>query len=112
MLPVRSDLSRLGDELTAAAARAHDARRRQRRLLSRICASAVSAVLAIAVLAPDAVGPGLRLASPAIQEDFGAVVSGPPERPPILVAREVPEILITRPPERPPVLPVLGRRDA
>jgi len=112
MFPLPPDLSRLGDELTAATARALDERRRQRRLLARICASALSAIVAIAVLAPAALSPGLQLASPLVQEDVSTVLARPPDRRPVLVAREEPETVLARPPERRPVLPVLGGRDA
>jgi hypothetical protein len=112
MFPLPPDLSRLGDELTAAAARALDERHRQRRLVARICASALAAVLAIAFLTPAALSPGLRLASPFAQEATGTVLVRPPERRPVLVAREAPEPLVARPPERRPLLPVLGRGDA
>ena len=112
MSPLPPDLSRLGDELTAAAGRALDERRRRRRLLARICASAVSGILAIAVLAPAALSPGLQLASPFAEEAGGTVLARPPDRRPVLVAREAPETVLARPPERRPLLPVLGRRDA
>ena len=110
MVPLPSDLSRLGDELTAATARALDERRRRRRLLARIGASALSGLLAIAVLAPAALSPGLRLASTFAQED--TVLARPPDRRPVLMARESPETVVARPPDRRPVLPVLGRSDA
>jgi hypothetical protein len=51
------DLSRLGDELTGAAARAVAARRHRRALMARGAATAVAGVLAIAVLSPAALGP-------------------------------------------------------
>jgi hypothetical protein len=51
------DLSRLGDQLTAAAARSLAARRHRRRLVARGVATAVAGVLAIAVLSPAALGP-------------------------------------------------------
>jgi hypothetical protein len=112
MSPLPPDLSQLGDELTAAAGRALAERRRRRRLLARTCASAVSGVLAIAVLAPAALSPGLQLASPFAEEASGAVLARPADRPPVLVAREAPETVLARPPERPPLLPVLTHRDA
>jgi hypothetical protein len=55
------DLTRLGDELTGAVARAVEARRRRRALLTRGAATAVAGVLAIAVLAPAALGPAARV---------------------------------------------------
>jgi hypothetical protein len=113
MFPLPPDLSRLGDELTAAAGRARDERRRRRRLLARICASALAGILAIAVLAPAALSPGLQLAPPLAQEATGAVLARPPERPPVrMVAREAPEAVNSRLAERPPFLPALARRDA
>jgi hypothetical protein len=51
------DLSRLGDELTSATARALAARRHRRALLGRGAATALAGVLAIAVLSPAALGP-------------------------------------------------------
>jgi hypothetical protein len=51
------DLSRLGDELTRAAARSLAARRHRRALIARGAATAVAGVLAVAVLAPAALGP-------------------------------------------------------
>jgi hypothetical protein len=114
MFPLPPDLSQLGDELTAAAGRALDERRRRRRLLARICASALSGILAIAVLAPAALSPGLQLASPFAEEATGAVLARPPDRRPVpvLVAREAREPVLARPPERRPLLPVLGHSDA
>jgi len=112
MSPLPPDLSQLGDELTAAAGRALAERRRRRRLLARICASAVSGVLAIAVLAPAALSPGPQMASPFAEEASSTVLARPPDRPPVLVAREAPETVLARPPERPPLLPVLTHRDA
>ena len=112
MFPLPPDLSRLGDELTAATARAGAERRRKRRLLARICASALSAIFAIAVLTPAALGPGLQLASPFAQEDDSTVLARTPDRRPVLVAREEPGSVVARPPERRPVLPVRGRSDA
>ena len=74
MIPLPPDLSRLGDELTAAAGRALVERRRRRRLAARTCASAMSAVLAIAVLAPSTLSPGLQLASPLAEEASGTLL--------------------------------------
>lgn len=51
------DLSRLGDQLTAAASRSLAARRHRRALLARGAGAAVAGVLAVAVLAPAALGP-------------------------------------------------------
>jgi hypothetical protein len=112
MVLLPPDLSRLGDELTTAVARALDERHRQRRLRARICLSALSGILAIAVLAPAALSPGLQLASPFAQDDTGAVLARPPDRRPVLVAREAPAAVVARPPQRRPLLPVLGRGDA
>jgi hypothetical protein len=108
MFPLPPDLSRLGDELTAAAGRALDERRRRRRLRARICASALSGILAIAVLAPAALSPGPPLA----QEAAATVLSRPPDRRPVEVAREAPENVLVRLPERRPLLPVVVRRNA
>ena len=110
MVPLPPDLSRLGDELTAAAGRALEERRRRRRLLARSCASALSGILAIAVLAPAALSPGSQSASPLAQEAMGTVLVRPPDRRPVLVAREAPDMgtVLVRPPDRRPVV----RRDA
>jgi hypothetical protein len=112
MFPLPPDLSRLGDELTAAAGRALDERRRRRRLRARICVSALSGILAIAVLAPTALSPGLQLATPFAEEAAGAVLARPPDRRPVEVAREAPENVLVRLPDRRPLLPVVVRRDA
>jgi hypothetical protein len=114
MVPLPEDLSRLGDELTAAAGRTLEERRRRRRLLARGSASALSGILAIAVLAPAALGPGLQSATPFAQEAMSAVLVRPPDRRPVLVAREapVPGVVLVRPPDRRPLLPVVARRDA
>jgi hypothetical protein len=114
MVPLPEDLSRLGDELTAAASRTLDERRRRRRLLARGGASAVSGILACAVLAPAALSPGLQSATPFAQEAMNVLVR-PPDRRPVLVAREVsadPGVVLVRPPDRRPLLPVVARRDA
>jgi hypothetical protein len=113
MVPLPEDLSRLGDELTAAAGRTLDERRRRRRLLARGGASALSGVLVFAVLAPAALGPGPQ--SPLAEEAMSAVLVRPPDRPPVLVAREAADsddALLVRPPDRRPLLPVVARRDA
>ena len=112
MFPLPPDLSRLGDELTAAAGRALVERRRRRRLAARTCASAMSAVLAIAVLAPSTLSPGLQLASPLAEEASGTLLLRPPDRRPVLAVRDALETVLVRPPERRPLLPVVGRRDA
>jgi DMSO/TMAO reductase YedYZ molybdopterin-dependent catalytic subunit len=115
MVPLPEDLSRLGDELTAAAGRTLDERRRRRRLLARGGASALAGVLAIAVLAPAALSPGLESAPPLASEAMRAVLVRPPDRRPVLVAREVPAsdgVVLVRPPDRRPPLPVVVRRDA
>jgi hypothetical protein len=114
MVPLPDDLSRLGDELTAAAGRALDERRRRRRLLARSSASALSGIVAFAVLAPAALSPGLQSATPFAQEAMSAVLVRPPDRRPVLVARETPDtgVVLVRPPARRPLLPVVARRDA
>jgi hypothetical protein len=58
------DLSRLGDELTGAAARSLDARRHRRALIGRGAATAVAGLLAFAVLSPAALGPAQTLPQP------------------------------------------------
>jgi hypothetical protein len=112
MFPLPPDLSQLGDELTAAAGRALAERRRRRRLRARICASALSGVLAIAVLAPNALGPGLQLASPFAEEAPSTVLARPPERRPVHVTHEAPENVLVRLPDRRPLLPVVVDRNA
>jgi len=114
MVPLPEDLSRLGDELTAAAGRTLDERRRRRRLLARGSASALSGVLVFAVLAPAALSPGLESATP-LASDAMSVLVRPPDRRPVLVAREEPAsdgVVLVRPPDRRPPLPVVVRRDA
>jgi hypothetical protein len=114
MVPLPEDLSRLGDELTAAAGRTLDERRRRRRLLARGSASALSGVLVFAVLAPAALSPGPQAATPFAQEAMSAVLVRPPDRRPVLIARETPDsggVVLVRPPDRRPLLPV-ARRDA
>lgn len=55
------DLSRLGDELTAAAARSIATRRHRRSVLGRGVATAIAAVLTVAVLSPAGLGPAQRM---------------------------------------------------
>jgi hypothetical protein len=112
MFPLPPDLSRLGDELPAAVGRARDERRRRRRLLARICASALSGIFAMALLAPAALNPELRLAAPFAQEAAATVLARPPDRPPVQVASEVTDYVLVRPPDRRPLPPVVVRRDA
>jgi hypothetical protein len=113
MFPLPPDLSRLGDELTAAVGRARDERRRRRRLLARICASALSGIFAMALLTPAGLNPELRLAAPFAQEAAATVLARPPDHPPVQVASEVTtEYVLVRPPDRRPLPPVLVRRDA
>jgi hypothetical protein len=112
MVPLPPDLSRLGDELTAAAGRALDERRRRRRLLTRAIACALAGILTLTVLAPAALSPDSRSAALLAHESMATVLVRPPDRPPLLT----PRTQHTRPaagqlPERPPFLPAL-RRDA
>jgi hypothetical protein len=113
MVPLPDDLSQLGDELTAAACRTLDERRRRRRLLARAGTSAVSGILVIVALAPAGLGPALQSATPFAPEAMSAVLVRPPQRPPVLLAREVVDtgMVLVRPPDRRP-LPVAVRRDA
>jgi hypothetical protein len=98
--------------MTAAVGRTLEERRRRRRLLARICASAPCGVLALAVLAPSALGPGLRSAGTFASEAMGSVIVSPPPRRPVLVTNQPAEQdLLVRPPQRRPVLSVT-RRDA
>ena len=112
MFPLPPDLSRLGDELTEAAGRALDERRRRRRLLARICASALAGILAIAVLAPAALSPGPQLPSPFAQEATGTVLARPPDRRPVDVAPDEQENVLVRLPDRRPLPPVAVRSNA
>jgi hypothetical protein len=114
MVPLPDDLSGLGDELTAAVGRTLDERRRRRRLLARAGASALSGLFVCIVLAPAALSPGLQSATPFAAEAMSAVLVRPPERPPVLLAREAVEtgMVLVRPPDRRPLLPVAARRDA
>jgi hypothetical protein len=67
------DLSRLGDELAAAAARSIAARRHRRSVLGRGMATTIAAILTVAVLSPAALGPGQRM--PLIGGDHSALAS-------------------------------------
>jgi hypothetical protein len=60
MVPLPPDLDRVGDELVGAAARALAARRRRRRLIGRLVATAVAGVLSAAWLVPATLGPAVR----------------------------------------------------
>jgi hypothetical protein len=114
MVPLPPDLSRLGDELTAAAGRALEERRRRRRLLARSCASALSGILTIAVLAPAALSPGSGSGSPLAQESLATVLVRPPDRPPPRVPHPAPHrgTVIAGPPDRRPVTMETARHDA
>jgi hypothetical protein len=61
------DLSRIGDELTGAAARSLAARRHRRALVGRAAATAVAGVLALAILSPAALGPAQTRPQPLAQ---------------------------------------------
>jgi len=113
MVPLPDDLSELGDELTAAVGRTLDERRHRRRLLARAGTSALSGLLVFVVLAPAGLGPGLESATPFASEAMSAVLVRPPQRPPLLIAREAVDtgMVLVRPPDRRPLLPV-ARRDA
>jgi membrane associated rhomboid family serine protease len=109
MVPLPPDLSRLGDELTAAAVRALDERRRRRRMLARCCACAIAGLLTLAFLAPAALSPGR---SGAILATEGVLIRLP-ERPPVLLARAPADTLLVRLPDRRPIVPsVIPQRDA
>jgi hypothetical protein len=58
------DLSRLGDELAAAADRAVGERRHRRARLLRLAACGLAGVLALGVLPPSRLGPADRAAPP------------------------------------------------
>jgi hypothetical protein len=64
------DLSRLGDDLTAAATRRIGARRRRARLAIRLATSAAAAAVALAALAPGALAPSAR-------DGYTLLASGP-----------------------------------
>jgi hypothetical protein len=96
MAALPPDLSRLGDELTAAAARVLEERRRRRRRLAGASATATAGVAAalvcFAVLTPGTPAPerqwAMRLTTmPLASRSLGAVVPSPPARPPAAVAR-------------------------
>jgi hypothetical protein len=84
------DLSRLGDELTAATSRAVAERRNRRRRLTRALTSAAAGLLSLVVLAPAALSPdGQR--SVLVRDAPDTLVIRPPERPPVTLARYAPD---------------------
>jgi hypothetical protein len=113
MVPLPPDLSRLGDELTAATARALDQRRRRRRLVARAAACALAGMLTIIALAPTAVSPAQRSAALLAQEPMHTVLVRLPDRPPLLRPHEQTRPVFLQLPERPPRLPAVAfQRDA
>jgi hypothetical protein len=92
MAALPPDLSRLGDELTAATTRALEERRRRRRRLTRALAIAVAsagaALMCFAILPPTPSAPAperqwaMRLTTmPLDSQSLYAVVPSPPDRP-------------------------------
>jgi hypothetical protein len=112
MVPLPEDLSRLGDELTAAAVRALEERRRRRRLLARGCACAVSGLLTLAVLAPAALTPG-HADGMFASDASNTLLVRLPDRPPVPAARGSDDGVLVRLPDRRPLVPsVMPQRDA
>jgi hypothetical protein len=113
MVPLPPDLSRLGDELTAAAARAVAERRSRRRRCARALTSAAAGLASLVVLAPAALTPDSGGRSLLAQESADAVLVRPPDRRPVefVPARSDAGTVLVRPPAHP--LPLLaGHRDA
>jgi hypothetical protein len=106
MVPMPPDLSRLGDELTAAASRAVAERRARRRRLARALTSAAAGLLSLVVLAPAALTPDGQRASLLAVTD--AVLVRLPERPPVPSVRPAPDL--AHPPDRPPLPSLTVRR--
>src|SRR5919206_2891940 len=93
MAPLPPDLSRLGDELTAAAARSLERRRRRRLRVGAVGACAV--MVALAVLASGTLRPPSRrllAATPTADATISGVVVRLPDRRPVGV-----ELQVTRP---------------
>jgi hypothetical protein len=103
MVVLPPDLSRLGDEITAAATRAVNERRRRYRRASRACACVVAGLVSLAVLAPTGAGPDPR--SLPLVGALDTVLVRPPDRPPLLPAATTVDMVLVRPPDRPPLLP-------
>jgi hypothetical protein len=99
MVPMPPDLSRLGDELTAAASRAVAERRRRRRRLARALTSAAAGLLTLVVLAPAALTPDGQRASLLGATD--ATLVRLPARPPVPSVRPAPDSLERVPPPLP-----------
>ncbi len=114
MVPIPPDLSRLGDELTAAAARAVAERRSRRRRVARSLTSAAAGLLSLIVLAPAALSPDGQRASLLANEVAGTVLVRLPDRPPVARVRAVryEGVVLVHPPDRPPLPSLTVRRDA
>jgi hypothetical protein len=108
MVPMPPDLSRLGDELTAATSRAVAERRRRRRRLARALTSAAAGLLSLIVLAPAALTPDGQRAS--LLDATDTMLVRLPEHPPVLSVR--PALDLVHPPNRPPLPSLTVRRDA
>jgi hypothetical protein len=111
MVPLPPDLSRLGDELTAAAGRALDERRRRRRLLARAAACSLAAILTLVLLAPASLSPDSRSAAPRAREPMATALASPPDALRLTLPRAQTVTMFVQLPERPPLLPAL-RHDA
>ena len=105
MVVLPPDLSRLGDEITAAATRAVNERRRRYRRASRACACVAAGLVSLAVLAPTGAGPDPRSAMSPLVGALDTVLVRPPDRPPLLPAATTVDMVLVRPPDRPPLLP-------
>jgi hypothetical protein len=99
------DLSRLGDELTAATSRAVDERRRRRRRFARALTSAAAGLLSLVVLAPAALTPDGQRAS--LLGSTESVLVRLPARPPVQ-SHAAPNLV--RAPARPPLPSLTVRR--
>jgi hypothetical protein len=105
MVPMPPDLSRLGDELTAATSRAVAERRSRRRRLARALTSAAAGLLSLVVLAPAALTPDGQRAS--LLGATESVLVRLPARPPVQ-SRAAPDLV--RAPARPPLPSLTVRR--
>jgi hypothetical protein len=104
MVVLPPDLSRLGDELTAATARALDERRRRRHRAARASACVVAGIVSLAALAPTWTGQDPRSAMMPLAGTLDTVLVRPPDRPPLMRAEAAVEMVLVRPPDRPPLL--------